>query len=130
MPRIAGHIRAPPIPISTRLPISQALGDAACQRHRREDRGADEEDPAAPEHVGEPAAGDQDHAEGERVGVDRPLDGADVGVEVLLDLRDRDVRSPERWRAEDRDPMAINAATPRSTPPLSYRRILSRRPPR
>ena len=87
MPRIAGHISAPPIPISTRAAISQASvwRDAAGERHRGEDRRADEEGAPAPEQVGQAAAGDDQDPEGERVGVDHPLRGGDVGVEVLLD---------------------------------------------
>ena len=40
MPRIAGHISAPPMPISARHAISQVsvLGGAAEQRERGEDR--------------------------------------------------------------------------------------------
>ena len=107
MPRIAGHISAPPMPISTRVAISQAsrLGGAAEHGEEREDRGADEEGAASAEQVRDPAAGDDQHSEGERVGVDDPLGGRHIRVEVLLDLRDRDVDRGEVVRDhEDRDP--------------------------
>ena len=65
---------------------------------------ADEERAPAPEQVGEPAAGDDQHAEGERVGVDDPLGRGHVGLEVLLDLGDRDVdRREVVGDHEDRD---------------------------
>ncbi len=67
------------------------LGGAAERRHRSEDRGAEEEGVAASEHVGEATAGDDHHPEGQRVGVDHPLDRVDVGVEVLLHRRQGDV---------------------------------------
>ncbi len=93
MPRIAGHISAPPTPHQDpgRDQPGLGLGGAAERRHRGEDRGAEEEGPAAPEHVGEAAAGDDQDAEGQRVGVDHPLHRVDVGVEVLLHRRDGDV---------------------------------------
>ena len=45
--------------------------------------------------IGEAAAGDEHHPVGERVGVDRPLDRADVDVEVLFDRRQGDVERGE-----------------------------------
>ena len=75
--------------------LLSVLGEASKQREAGEDRGADEEDPAPAEHVGQASAGDEHHAEGERVGVDRPLDRADVDVEVLLDRRQRHVEGGE-----------------------------------
>ena len=62
---------------------------------RGEQGGADEEHAAATEHVGEPPAGDDRHPEHQRIGVDHPLGGVDVGVEVLLDRGDRDVQRGE-----------------------------------
>ncbi|HWM55384.1 MAG TPA: hypothetical protein VNO20_08355 [Solirubrobacterales bacterium] len=67
------------------------MNGAAQGRHRGEDRGAEEEGVAATEHVGQPAAGDDHHPEGERVGVDHPLDRVDVGVEIALHRRQGDV---------------------------------------
>ncbi len=69
--------------------------DRPQQREAGEDRRADEEDLAPAEHVGQPPAGDQAHPEDERVGVDRPLDRADVDVEVLLHRRQGDVERRE-----------------------------------
>ena len=71
------------------------LREAAEQREGGEDRRADEEDAPAAEHVGQPPAGDEDHPERQRVGVDRPLHGADVDVEVLLDRRQGDIERGE-----------------------------------
>ena len=69
-----------------------------CRTDRREggeqDR-ADEEDAAAAEHVGDPPARDDRHPEHQRVGVDDPLDAADVGVEVALDRGQGDVQRGE-----------------------------------
>ena len=48
-----------------------------------EDREADREHPPAAEAVAERGAGEQQHGEGQRVGVDRPLEAADAGVEVV-----------------------------------------------
>ena len=106
IPRIAGHISAPPTPISTRAAISHAslCATAAGERHRGEDRGADEEDALAPEQVGQAPAGDDQDAEGERVCVHHPLRGVDGGVEVLLDRGDDDVdRGEVVGDDEDRD---------------------------
>ena len=106
MPSTAGHIIAPPIPISARQTISQSSSCAAPaeQREAGEDRGPDEEDAPPAEHVREPAAGHDQHAEDERVGVDHPLHGRDVRVEVLLDLGQRDAqRGDVVGHDEDRD---------------------------
>jgi hypothetical protein len=92
------------------------LGCAREQGEGGEDRRADEEHAPAPEHVGQAAAADDQHAEHERVGVDHPLDGRDVRVELLLDLRQcdaerghvvgdhehRDRHRPQRERADAR----------------------------
>ena len=48
--------------------------EAARERGGREDRQADDEDPPAAEHVGELAAREHEHGEGERVPADHPLE--------------------------------------------------------
>ena len=73
----------------------RVLGYPAQQREAGEQGAADEEGAAAPEQVGEPPAGDDRHPEHEAVGVDHPLRGADVDVEVLLDRRQGDVQRRE-----------------------------------
>jgi hypothetical protein len=75
------------MPIKTRVAISQASLWAA------------------PEEIGEAATGDDQRAKGEGVRVDDPLSRGDVGLEVLLDLRDRDIdRREVVGDHEDRDP--------------------------
>ena len=61
----------------------------AQNREEREDRGPDEEEPSASEHVGQTPAGHDQHTKDQRVGVDHPLHGGHVGVEVALDVRQR-----------------------------------------
>jgi hypothetical protein len=67
----------------------RALGRPSEHREAREDRRAEDEDALSPEDVGQPAADDDQYAERQRVGVDHPLHRADVGVELLLDRRQR-----------------------------------------
>ena len=91
-PTTAGQMSAPPIAIERPGGDEhrRRLRRAAHRREHREDRDADEEHPPPAEEVGEAAAGDDEHAEDERVGVDDPLHRADVGVQVALDLGERD----------------------------------------
>ena len=93
MPRIAGHIRAPPIPISTRAVISHcSLGATApASDIAAKIACADEEDPPTPEQVCQAPAGDDQYSEGERVGVHDPLGRIDGDVEVVLDRGNDDV---------------------------------------
>ena len=89
---------------SHRDQLGLGLGRATERREGREDRGPDEERATAPKQVCEAAAGDDQDAEGERVGVDDPLGRRHVGLEVVLDLGDRDVDRREIVRDhEDRD---------------------------
>ena len=60
-----------------------------------EEAGTDHEDALAPEEVGEAAAGDDQHAEHQGVTVDDPLGRGQRGVEVTLDLGDRDAQRGE-----------------------------------
>ncbi len=76
-------------------PLDRPGGDQrACGRRQRreggaggEDGEAGDEDPAPAEAVAERGAGDQQHREAERVGVDHPLQGVDAGAEVPADAR-------------------------------------------
>ena len=87
MPRIAGHIIAPPMPMRKRQARStQAFGrESADQREAREDGGAGDEDAATAEHVGQASSGDDEDAEDHGVAVDDPLRRGNVGVEIALD---------------------------------------------
>ena len=68
-----------------------AVGDAAGQRGEREQDEPGHEDAAASEQVGGPAAEQQEAGEGDRVGVDDPLQ-VDLGeAEAVADRRQRDV---------------------------------------
>ena len=80
MPRIAGHISAPPIPIASAAAISQVSFCAAPPSADIEAKiaGAEEEGVASPEHVGEAAPVTIITPKVERVGVDHPLDRVDV----------------------------------------------------
>ena len=65
MPRTAGHIIAPPMPITARhrdqhLDVRR---EPAEHREHGEDRAADHEDALAAEQVGEPPTGHDEHAE-------------------------------------------------------------------
>ena len=66
-------------------------GEAGGRRGEGEDDHAGEEHPPAAEDVAEPPAGRQQHGEGERVAVDRPLQARDRGPQVLLDRGQGDV---------------------------------------
>ena len=92
MPRIAGHIIAPPTPIRKRAPSSTQMFGAKppITEKTREDRGADHEHRAPAEHVGEPAAGDDQDAEHHGVAVDHPLRRGEVDAEFRLDRGNRD----------------------------------------
>ena len=66
-------------------------GQAAGERRQREPRHADEEDPLAAEVVAERATEQDQRRQRQRVGVDRPLQIAEPGVEVVPDARQRHV---------------------------------------
>jgi hypothetical protein len=89
--------------MTTRVAISSASVWEKPAEHREdgEDRRPDEEGAPAPEHVRQAAPGDEQDAEGQGVGVHHPLGGGDAGVEVLLDLRDRDVDGGEVVRQHE-----------------------------
>ena len=67
------------------------LGEAAGERGEREDDQAEHEHAPAAEQVGEPAAEQQEAAEGERVGVDDPGQVVAGEVQLRADRRQRDV---------------------------------------
>ena len=66
-------------------------GEAAQQRARGEQRQAGDEEPSAPEQIGDPAAEQQRPAEENRVGGDHPLQVRLREAEIRLDRRQRDV---------------------------------------
>ena len=90
---VAGIMNAAPRPWTARPRDEPGLGlreaDEGARRGERHD--AEEEHLAAAEDVAEAPAGDEQHGEGQRVGVDRPLEAGDRRAEVLLDRRQRDV---------------------------------------
>ena len=87
------NIIAPPIPWTPRAMIrkSASLASAAGERGDGEEDDAQQEDPLAAEEVGERAGGQDAGREGERVGVDHPLEVGERGVERPLDRRQGDV---------------------------------------
>ena len=80
-------------------PLHRARGDqhplrrreAARERGEREERDADQEQPAVAEEVAEPAAEQEEAAEGEQVGVHDPRERGLGEAEVLADRRQGDV---------------------------------------
>ena len=87
--RLSGVRIAPPRPWIARATISD--GDVRRQRGDRraagEDREADDEQALAPEPVAERGAGQEQDGEGQRVGVDDPLELGQVGLEARADDR-------------------------------------------
>ena len=89
-------------------------GQAAEQRREREDDHADGEEQPAAVAVGERARGQDQRRQRQRVGVDHPLQPRQARVEVVLDVRQRDVddrdveQEHERRRADgDERPAAV-----------------------
>ena len=114
---VAGFISAAPAPCRTRAPmsISDEVGEAAQERREREDDDPDDEDQPAPVGVGELAADQHQRGERQRVAGDDPLELGEIGAEVALDRRQRDVHDrvvehdheqPERDGGE-RPPLAV-----------------------
>ena len=81
-----------------------------------EDDEPDQEHAPAADAVGHRAAGQQQRGERERVGVDDPLQVGEVGAEVALDRRQRDVHDRDveqqherrQTHGEQRPPLAIH----------------------
>jgi hypothetical protein len=69
----------------------RATGQAAGERGAREDDEPDDEDAPPAEQVGQLPAREHEHAEGERVAVEHPLELGDPDAEVVLDRRQRHV---------------------------------------
>ena len=91
--RVAGIMNAAPTPWAARPATSQAsVGREPDEGAREaEDDDAEEEHAAAAEDVAEPPAGDQQHGEAQRVGVDGPLQPLIDESQVALDRGQRDV---------------------------------------
>ena len=90
---VAGIMNAAPTPWTARPTISHSprCEKAMKRLESAEDDDAGDEAAAAAEDVAQAPAGDEQHGEGQRVGVDRPLQARDGDVEVALDRRQRDV---------------------------------------
>ena len=90
---VAGETTAPPKPWSARAPISSAarVGQRAGERGEHEQRRPGEEHAPATEQVGGPPAEHQEAREGDRVGVDDPLQAGGREVETVAHRRQRDV---------------------------------------
>ena len=86
----------------------RVLGDAAEERGEGEDPEPDREHAPAPEPVAERAGGEQEGGEGQRVGIDDPLQAGEAGVQFTLDVRqgdvdDGDVEQQHERRDRDQD---------------------------
>ena len=142
---VAGIMNAAPMPWTARPATSQPwVGREADRRAReREHHHAEQEHPPAPEDVAEPAAGDEQHGERQRVGVDRPLERRDRRAEVALDGRQRDVHDRvvehdhEQGEAHrrERPPAAValvqaNAVGHGGSPQMTGERACASEPPR
>ena len=99
--RVAGERIAPPMPWSARAATSVPGDgrDRAEQRGAGEEQGAGEEHAPAAEEVGRAPAEQQEAGEGERVGVQDPLQAVGGEAQRVLDRRQRDVHDRD---VEDR----------------------------
>ena len=126
---------ADPLQAAGEVEQGRVLGDAAEERGEGEDPEADREDAPAPEPVAERAGGEQEGGEGQRVGVDDPLQAGEAGVEFALDVRqgdvdDGDVEQQHERRDRDEDegpPFALHRRATLKNRPRSARGGL--RPP-
>ena len=91
MVSVNGITIAPPRPWAARATSSAKIdgASAAAADADREDRDADHQQPPPAEAVAQRRAGQQQHGEGQRVRVDRPLKPAEAGVQILAEHRDR-----------------------------------------
>ena len=108
-------------------PLQRAGDDERIDRRRerrgrggdREDPHSDREHPLAAEAVAERRAGEQQHREGERVGVDRPLEALERGAQVSSDdregHRDDEVVEGDHEQAQGRDDERPEGRVPRRT---------------
>ena len=101
--RLPGVSSAPPTPCRTRAATSTVMfgRGATKQRRRREPDGADHEDLAASVPVAERATQQDQRGQREQIAGEHPLQRAHTGVEVLSDVRQRDV---DHGRVETRHP--------------------------
>ena len=109
-PRAADSLQPP-----GEIEEGRVVGDPAEQRGEGEDPEPDREDAAPAEAVAERARRQQKGGEGQRVGVDDPLQAGEAGPEVALDIRqgdvdDRDVEQQHERRQRNQD----------QRPPLSF----------
>ena len=82
---------APPRPCTARAPTSSLRRrEPAAERRQREERDPDQEQTAVAEEVAQPAAEQEEAAEGEQVGVDHPGERRLREAEILPDRRQRD----------------------------------------
>ena len=91
--RVAGIMNAAPIPWTARK-ATRTVSSGAKPIARLENPNTitpNRNMAPAPEDVAEPAARHEQHGEGQRVGVDRPLERRQRSVQVALDRRQRDV---------------------------------------
>ena len=90
---VVGTTIAAPRPCTSRAPISTAAapGQARAERGQREDRQADQEEPAPAVEVGQPAPGQQQPGENQDVAADDPFQARERQMQAALDGRDRDV---------------------------------------
>ena len=90
------------------MSVGLVRGEAAEQAGRGEQAEADQEDAPAPEQVGQPAAEQEQAAEGQGVGGHHPLEAGGAEVEVVLDggqgdVHDRHVEDDHELGQADHD---------------------------
>ena len=93
----------------------RARGQRAQERGQREQAEADREHELAAEQVGERAGGQQERGQGQRVGVDHPLDVREARVQIGRDLRQRDVHDRDVEQQHER-----RDADNQQRPPLTF----------
>jgi hypothetical protein len=110
-------MRAAPSPCTARAPISHAgLCQPAGQRGQREHSEPDHEHASAPHQIGDPAAEEQETAEGQHVRVDHPGEARQREVKTAPDRRQSDVHDRRvehddelgHCQQRERPPAAIN----------------------
>ena len=133
-----GIRNAAPAPCTPRKKISSLID---CDRPAPIDPSVNTTMPAqehalSPEHVAQPAAGHQQHAEHQRVGVDRPRQVRERRAEARLDRRQRDVHDgvvehhheQRETHRRQRPPLAIFLGYCRHQRPSSFSMAAATRP--
>ena len=130
------NIAAPPMPCRPAREVQEGRAgrQPAEQRREREQPDPDHEQPPPAEAVGERAHGQGEGGERQRVGVDHPLQPGEVGVELLLDVGQRDVddgdveQQHERRQAdrEQAPPLTLHQSPVRSVLPSVERQLPGR----